>query len=472
MSKTNIGLIGLAVMGANLARNIANHDTQVIVYNRSENRTQEFEKKYGSENLKAVYSLEDLVNSLEKPRKIIVMVQAGDPVDQVIGQLVPLLDKEDIIIDCGNSFFRDTQRRFDGLTKQDIHFVGCGVSGGEEGALNGPSMMPGGEKEIYDNHLKEIFEPIAAEDFSGGKCISFIGQDGAGHYVKMVHNGIEYGVMQIMAEAYSILSNSYNLAPDKISEIFAKLGEGKLKSYLFEIAVEVLAKEDDVEGGFLIDKILDKAGSKGTGMWTSVDAMERGLPLQTITSAVFARYISAQKAKRLELFKKYAQEVKVEMPELDKFAADLENALYVAILSSYAQGFELISIASQEEAWDINFSEVARIWQGGCIIRAELLKFIQNAFAKENEYKHLFEIEDIQKEMSDNIAELRKVSSLAIQAGIPIPAIYSSLEYFESIKTKRLSANFIQGLRDYFGAHTYERIDKDGVFHTEWNLEE
>jgi 6-phosphogluconate dehydrogenase len=476
--KSNIGLIGLAVMGANLARNLANHGSEVLVYNRTYERTEEFLNEYGSKNLKAAETLEEFVRNLESPRKIIVMVKAGDPVDQVIGQLVPLLDKGDIIIDCGNSFFRDTQRRFEGLQKQEIHFVGCGVSGGEEGALNGPAMMLGGDREVWEKELKSIFEPITAKDFSDGQCISYFGKDGAGHYVKMVHNGIEYGVMQIIAEIYFILSQVYKLDAGEISKIFEKLNAGKLKSYLFEIAVNVLRQKDPSTKGFLIDSILDKAGSKGTGMWTSVDALERGLPLSGITSAVTARYISGLKSLRVELSKDMKLTTENANNDSAKFINLLEDAIYLAVLSMYAQGFELINLAAKEEGWfthtnsngdkSMDFAEVVRVWQGGCIIRADLLKAIETEYRKENKYTHLFKIPYFQNEIAGSISKLRSLAAEVVRAGVPIPSIYAGLEYIESIRQERLPANMIQGLRDYFGAHTYERVDKEGSFHTQW----
>ncbi|MBP9758281.1 NADP-dependent phosphogluconate dehydrogenase [Candidatus Dojkabacteria bacterium] len=470
MSNSNIGLIGLAVMGANLARNIANHGTKVFVFNRSRNRTDEFIKGFGNEMLEASYSLEELVGRLESPRKIILMVKSGDPVDEIINQLIPLLSEGDIVIDCGNSFYKDTKRRFEKLLEYKLHFIGCGVSGGEEGALNGPSLMPGGNKEVWENNLKSIFEPIAARDFNNGSCVSYIGNHGAGHYVKMVHNGIEYGIMQIMAELYAILKNHFKFSAGEISEIFQRLSEGKLKSYLFEIAVDVLAQKDDLTGGYLIDSILDKAGSKGTGMWTSVDALERGMPLPSITLAVFARYISSLKTERESISKEYGEETfKSQTPNFQNTESELEDAIYLAVLSVYSQGLELINQASKEENWNINFSELVRIWQGGCIIRAELLGVLQSEFAKSSGYKHMLRFEFIKLGSVENIGKLRHLCSLAIKAGVSIPSIYSSLEYIESMKSERLSANFIQGLRDYFGAHTYERIDKEGSFHTKWN---
>lgn len=467
---SNIGLIGLAVMGANLARNIANHGNRVIVFNRSRNRTEEFIKEFGASNLEASYSLEELVGRLESPRKVVLMVKAGDPVDEILEQLIPLLSEGDIVIDCGNSFYKDTKRRFEKLLEYKLHFMGCGVSGGEEGALNGPSLMFGGDKEIWEQHLKSIFEPIAAEDFNKGSCVSYIGSQGAGHYVKMVHNGIEYGVMQIMAEVYSILRDVYRFDSLMISKVFKKLGEGKLKSYLFEIAIEVLEKKDEFSENYLIDMILDKAGSKGTGMWTSVDALERGMPLSSITSAVFARFISTLKAERELISKEYGDEIfKSQAPNFQNIESEIEDAVYLAVLSVYAQGMELINQASIAENWGINFIELVRIWQGGCIIRADLLRVLQNEFAKSSGYKHMLRFEFIKLGGVENIGKLRHLCSLAVKAGVPIPSIYSSLEYIESMKSERLSANFIQGLRDYFGAHTYERIDKEGSFHTKWN---
>lgn len=455
-------------MGANLARNIANHNFPTVVYNRTTEKMTKFIKEHGTKQLFGEKKLEAFVKKIESPRKIILMVQAGSPVDKVIESLLPLIDEGDIIIDCGNSNFQDTQRRTNELEPQGIHFVGCGVSGGEEGALNGPSMMPGGSLESWES-LKPIFEAISADDFDGGPCVTHIGQGGAGHYVKMVHNGIEYAVMQIMADAYEALRTLYRLEPNKISDIFSNYHNGRLNSYLFEIAVEVLRKKDDLTSDYLIDHILDRAGNKGTGKWTAIDALERGVGLPAITSAVFARYNSSHKDLRTQISQYYRTPEQTKDIELDKFIPILENALYAGMLCAYAEGYHLIQTAAKEESWDINLSEVARIWEGGCIIRAKILSLIHQAYAKCSPDTHLLEIPEIISELKDAIPALRQTVSYLSHKGLALHSLPATLSYFESMTNSQSSANFIQGLRDYFGAHTYERNDKQGTFHTDWN---
>ena len=470
MKKAEIGLIGLAVMGANLARNMANKNIKTVVYNRTTEKMEQFIKQYGTEFLFGRKELKDFVQSIETPRKIIILVKAGNPVDLVIEQLTPLLEKGDIVIDCGNSNYRDTQGRVLELEMDELNFMGCGVSGGEEGALNGPSLMPGGTKESY-SELDVIFTKIAAKDFSAEPCVSYIGENGAGHYVKMVHNGIEYGIMQIMAEAYDILKRVYNLDAPAIAKIFKQYNQGKLSSYLFEIAVEILEKQDNQGDGHLIDKILDKAAQKGTGQWTASDSLERGVAIPTITESVYARVISSEKEKRTELSKLYEEYKKEENTEpqipIDQFKVILEEALYAAMLSTYAQGYALIQKAAKEESWKIDLAEVSRIWQGGCIIRADVLNTLHKAF-KESPQSHLFEIPKIIDELSSRIPSLRKVTSMTMASGIPAPSLVTALSYFEGMTCETSPANFIQGLRDNFGAHTFKRIDKEGDFHVEW----
>ncbi|MFC1647677.1 NADP-dependent phosphogluconate dehydrogenase [Patescibacteria group bacterium] len=465
MDKSKIGLIGLGVMGTNLARNIANKGFKISVYNRTTEVMNEVIEKYGGENFVGFEDLKDMIASLERPRKVILLVKAGPAVDAVIEALKPLLDKDDIVIDCGNSNFNNTVRRFEDLRGDGIHFVGCGVSGGEEGALNGPSMMPGGTKEAWDQ-IKEIFEAIAARDFNDGPCVTYIGDNAAGHYVKMVHNGIEYGVMQIMAEAYDILKRAYNLEANKIAEIFKKFNEGMLQSYLFEIAGEVLERKEG--DGYLVDFILDKAAQKGTGKWTAIDALDRGVGLPTITEAVYARINSSYKDLRVNLSEKYKKEDPQTEIELEQFIKVLEEALYVAMLISYAQGYHLIQTAAQENNWDINLSEISRIWEGGCIIRAKVLNELHKGFEKNPKGSHLFEIEELASQINKTIPALRKMTVFGSSKGIPVPALGSALAYFDTITSEVVPANFIQGLRDYFGAHTYKRTDKEGDFHTEW----
>jgi len=460
--KSQIGLIGLSTMGANLARNIANHNFKISVFNRTTTVTDKFIENFGSDYISGFNNLEDFVNSIEQPRKIIIMVKAGNPVDLVIESLLKFIDKEDIIIDCGNSNFEDTIRREKYLSEQNINFLGCGVSGGEEGALKGPSLMPGGKRETY-NQVAEIFESIAAKDFTENPCVTYLSTDGAGHYVKMVHNGIEYGIMQLMAESYDILRKVYKLQADEISYIFEKLNNGKLKSYLFEISIPILRRRDK-NNSFLIDNILDSAGQKGTGKWTAIDSLKRGISVSIISEAVFARITSSFKEKRVELNKLYPKTDKKPEIELNEFITILENALFSGMLISYAQGFDLISQAAIEQGWEINMSEVSRIWQGGCIIRAKILKLLEQYF-KENQ-NHLFQV----KEFKITDYELRKLVTLGLNHNISLPSFFASISYFDAMTSINSPANFIQALRDYFGAHTFKRIDKEGVFHEDnWN---
>lgn len=467
MKKANIGLIGLAVMGANLARNIANKGYKVEVYNRTYEKTTEFLDNYGSENLAGSRHLKEFVEKLEKPRRIIIMVKAGQAVDAVIDELVPLLEKDDTIIDCGNSFYKDSKRRKIKLNELGLNFVDCGVSGGEEGALNGPSLMPGGDEYSWVMS-KDIWQAIAAKDFEFGPCVTHLKGEGAGHYVKMVHNGIEYGVMQIMAEAYDILRKQYGVPAGEIAEIFAKFNEGKLNSYLFEIAGKVLRKKDEFNKEvFLIDKILDVAAQKGTGMWTAVESLERAVATPTITTAVYARVSSGEKKQRKLLAERY--ELKTKNNEIldNDFLKLMEDGLYLAMISVYAQGLALIKKAAQEENWELNMAEISRIWQGGCIIRAKILIEIGKAFDKKID--NLLESGMAIAAFKENSEALRKIVISGIKSGTPVGALNSALQYLDAMLEENCSANFIQGLRDYFGAHTYMRNDRDGIFHTEFN---
>jgi 6-phosphogluconate dehydrogenase len=469
MHKSNIGLIGLSVMGSNLARNIANHNFTISVYNRTKARTDEFIKEHGNSHLVPTYSYGKFVESLEFPRKIIIMVKAGKPVDDVINELLPHLKIGDIVIDAGNSFYKDTQRRYKELKTKKIQFVGMGVSGGEEGALKGPSIMPGGNREAW-LAIAPILKAISAKDFSGKPCVTYIGNDASGHYVKMIHNGIEYAVMEFMAESYSLLKNVYKLASPEIADIFEIFYKGKLNSYLFEISIPVLRRKDDLTGkGYLIDHILDRAGSKGTGQWASVDALQRGISIPSITEAVFARYESAEKKDRLELAKLYSKKSYFKKVPLKSFIPLLENALYVAMISAYAQGYNLIQKTAMEEKWKINISEITRIWEGGCIIRAKLLNVLHRAYIQSNlKNSPLLAVPEIVKLMKRYSEDLQTFVGIVGGSGVSVPGFTSALFYFQNITNKETPANLIQGLRDYFGAHTYERIDREGIFHTDW----
>ena len=469
MNNADIGLIGLAVMGQNLARNIANNGFKISTYNRTTTVMDDFIAEHGSDNLAGQADLKDFVESLAVPRKIIVMVKAGRPVDLVIESLLPLLDKGDTIIDCGNSHFPDTIRREKELAAEGFNFFGCGVSGGEEGALKGPSMMPGGIKKVWAT-LEPIFTAIAAKDFEDNPCVTYLGENGAGHYVKMVHNGIEYAVMQMMAEAYEVLSKSFGLTAPQIADIFENYNEGKLQSFLFEIAVPILRQPAHLAEGYLLDKILDKAGQKGTGRWTAIEGMERGVDISTIIQAVNARIVSSRKDFRVELSEKYNNPSEgKQLPEeaLADLVPELESALYAGMLVAYAQGFDLLRQAAEEMEWDLNYAEIARIWEGGCIIRAQILNTLHEAFEKANNAP-LWTIEDIVKDLQTSWMSLRTVVMLGAQSGTPMPSLGAALASFEGMSSARTSANFIQGLRDSFGAHTFQRTDREGAFHTEW----
>lgn len=490
MKKSSIGVIGLAVMGSNLARNFASRNLHTSVYNRTCEKTTELIKNHSTEYLHGFEKLGEFIDSLEKPRRVLLMVKAGTPVDEMIEQLTPLLQKDDIIIDGGNSDYKDTIRRTAALEKTGIHFVGMGVSGGEEGALKGPSIMPGGTDHSW-NALQPLLEKIAAKDFNGDPCVTHIGTDGAGHYVKMVHNGIEYAMMQIMAEVYDLLRKSNHLNAAEISEIFAKLHQGKLKSFLFEIAIPVLSTKDDSDrtaGGraseesgsassehseltkklFLIDKILDKAGQKGTGALTVIDGAARGIPVSAIAEAVFARSTSAQKELRVKLSQQY-KKTATKTQFNDELFKTLEQALYCAVLLCYAEGLFLIKTTAKKQNWEIDLSEVCRIWQGGCIIRSELLKTLTTIYRANPNIDHLLCAPEMHTLVEENIDALRKIATNSIQLGIPSPCLVAALTSFDALTSEELPANFIQGLRDFFGAHTFERKDKPGTFHSKWN---
>lgn len=465
---SDIGLIGLGTMGQSLARNIESKGFRVSVYNRSHDTTDTFTKAYEGE-FHGFKQVSAFVRSLSRPRKILIMVKDGQPVDLVINGLLVHLDKGDIVIDGGNSYYRDTQRRHEMLKKRGIGYIGVGVSGGEVGALHGPSLMPGGSKKAYAS-VRTIFEAIAAKDFKGNPCVTYVGDNGAGHYVKMVHNGIEYGIMQLMAETYQMLHTAYRMPAEEIGAVFGRLNKGKLNSYLMEIAVPVLSRGcKPGEDTCVIYSILDEASSKGTGKWASIDALDRGVAIPTITQAVFARYISTEKKERIVLEQIYNTTYSKSTVSKERFVRMLDDALYAGIFSIFAQGYDLIQNASAEEGWDIDLAEVSRIWEGGCIIRASLLNVLHVAYgAHKSKHAHVFAIPTVAGIMKKHIPKLRSLVSLSAELGFPVPAYSSSLSYFESMTEDRLPANVIQGLRDYFGAHTYERIDKPGTFHTDW----
>ncbi len=469
---THYGLIGLAVMGANLTLNIADHGFPIAAYNRTHSVTEAFmagEAK--GKPITAAATMKEFVAAIERPRRIIILVKAGGPVDAVIAELKPLLDDGDVVIDGGNSFFQDTIRRSMEFEGTGLHFVGMGVSGGEEGARYGPSLMPGGPREAYDL-LAPALEKIAAQ-VKDGPCVAYIGPGGAGHYVKMVHNGIEYGDMQLIAETYNIMKHALELTAPQMAEIFARWNTGKLNSYLIEITAKVLAFIDPDTGEALVDLILDEAEQKGTGRWTSTNAIELGIPIPTIDAAVWSRGISAMKQERLAAAKVLhgpngpSMEDASTGPKAQLLDA-LEAALYSAKVSSYAQGMALLRAASEHYGFELHLSELARIWKGGCIIRAELLDTIQQAFTRDPHLANLMLDPGFAETLNQSNAQWRYVAQVARDLGVPIPALSASLDYFDSYRAAVLPANLIQGLRDFFGAHTYHRIDKEGVFHTEW----
>lgn len=463
--KNQIGIVGLAAMGSNLAMNFANHGFRTAIYNRSPERTEAVMSEYGSgKGLDPTYALEALVASLERPRKIILMVKAGEATDAVITHLSMLLEEGDILIDGGNSFFQDTIRREESLRKKGIRFVGMGISGGEEGARQGPSMMPGVEEDLW-TALRPLLETIAAADFDGNPCVAPIGEGGAGHFVKMVHNGIEYADMQLIAEAYWIMKHLLGLSNDEIADAFEQWNAGRLESYLIGITADIFrAKEAD--GGHIIDRILDTAGSKGTGKWTTDEALELGAPAFSIAAAVFARYASADKETRIRLSEAFGQGYVKRTENI--VLEDIESALYAAKLISYAQGYELLSLAAKEYGWDLDFQEISRIWQGGCIIRAHFLQELTGVYAENPGLPHLLLSPFATQAIKEDIGPLRKVSVAAVSSGVPTPGLLSSLSYFDTMREEKGSANLIQAQRDYFGAHTFRRTLGGEPEHFDW----
>ena len=469
---THFGLTGLATMGANLARNVAHHDIPVVVHNRTTSRMTRFLDQHGSEGpISGRESTSDWVAALARPRVLMSMVQAGPSTDAVIDDIARYLDEGDVLIDGGNANFRDTQRRHAALAGKGIAFIGAGVSGGEEGALNGPSIMPGGDRESYEESVSAIFEAIAAE-VDGTPCCTYVGADGAGHYVKTVHNGIEYADMQLIAESYDLLRNGCGLEVPEIAERFRGWNDTELESFLIEIAAIVLAKTDEATGQPLVDVIIDAAEQKGTGRWTAQNALELGVPLTGITEAVFARGLSALKAER-----EHAAGV-LRGPDAqagasgsgdEQLAHDLEHALYASKIVSYAQGFAQMAAAADDQGWDIDLGAMATIWRGGCIIRARFLDRIREAYDNEPGLRNLMLADFFADALEQAQDPWRRVVARAAELGIPTPAFSSSLAYYDGYRRARGPAAVIQGLRDLFGAHTYRRVDRDGAFHTLWS---
>ena len=472
MSKQQIGVVGMAVMGRNLALNIESRGYSVSIFNRSSSKTDEVIALHPDKKLVPTYTVEEFVNSLEKPRRILLMVKAGEATDKTIQSLLPHLDKGDILIDGGNTFFQDTIRRNEMLANSGINFIGTGVSGGEEGALKGPAIMPGGQKDAYDL-VAPILEEIAAKADDGAPCVTYVGPNGAGHYVKMVHNGIEYGDMQLIAESYDILRRVGGLSVEETAEVFKSWNTGELDSYLIEITADILTKKDPETGKPMVEVIMDTAGNKGTGKWTSQSALDLGVPLPLITESVFARYISTLKEER-EVASKELSPIKVpELSNTEKQALieSVRKGLYFSKIMSYAQGFAQMRVASEEFDWNLNYGEIAKIFRAGCIIRAQFLQKITDAFERDPELKNLLLDKYFLYVTESYQAAVREVVVTAVQAGIPVPTFSSALAYYDSYRSEVLPANLIQAQRDYFGAHTYNRVDKPGVFHFEWAQE-
>ena len=463
-----IAVVGLATMGMNLARNLARNGFGVSVYNRTTSRVDDFMKQYGTEGaFTGTHSPEELVRQLDKPRRILMMVKAGPPVDETIEHLAPHLDAGDILIDGGNSYFLDTVRRGKALEARGLRFIGTGVSGGEEGALLGPSIMPGGDRDAYQQ-VEPMLTKISAH-VDGDPCCTYIGPGGAGHYVKMVHNGIEYADIQLIAEAYDLLTHALNLGAEDLSRIFSEWNKGDLESYLIQITSEVLAKRDRATGRPLVDVIVDEAEQKGTGKWASQSALDLGIPVTAITEAVFARSLSALKADRqLAARTLIGPNGGGKAPAPASLVDDVRSALYASKIVAYAQGFEEMQAASNENGWDLQLGAIARIWRGGCIIRARFLNRITDAYAAEGGIKNLLLVPYFRDAIASTQDAWRRVIGVAVERGIPVPAFSSSLAYYDAYRRERLPANLVQGLRDYFGAHTYRRIDRAGSFHTRW----
>lgn len=468
MAEQSFGVIGLAVMGENLALNVERNGFPIAVYNRTPEKTDAFmQTRAQGKNVKAAYTIEDFVKSLERPRKILIMVKAGAPVDGVIDGLKPLLDEGDIIIDGGNSLYDDTARRTRELEPLGFRFIGMGVSGGEEGALNGPSMMPGGTKSSYE-YLEPILTKIAAQ-VEDGPCVTYVGPGGAGHYVKMVHNGIEYGDMQLIAEAYDLLKNTLGLSHQQLHEIFAEWNQTEeLNSFLIEITADIFRYIDPDTNKPLVDMIMDAAGQKGTGRWTVQSALELGVCIPTMTAAVNARIMSSYKKERVAASQILTGPTGKYEGDSKAFIDAIRDALYCSKICSYAQGMALLGTASKEYSYNLNLSEMARIWKGGCIIRAGFLGKIQHAFIENPALANLLLAPEFKQTILDRQTAWREVLASAAKLGIPVPAFSASLDYFDSYRRDRLPQNLTQAQRDYFGAHTYERIDKEGFFHTEW----
>ncbi len=470
MDKCDIGLIGLAVMGENLVLNMESRGYSVAVFNRTVSKVDNFINGGAKgKNIKGCHSIEELTESLKSPRKIMLMVKAGKPVDDFIEMILPHIDKGDIIIDGGNSHFPDTIRRTKYVEEKGLFYIGTGVSGGEEGALKGPSIMPGGSQDAWP-HLKPIFQAISAKVADGTPCCEWVGNNGAGHYVKMCHNGIEYGDMQMICEAYMLMEQVLGLTANEMHDVFAEWNEGELDSYLIEITRDILGKKDPETGKPMVDVILDTAGQKGTGKWTSQSALDLGIPVQTIAEAVFARTMSAIKEERVAASKVLSGPNAAFDGDKKEMIEMIRKALYASKICSYAQGYQLMKAAAVEYGWDLDFGNIALLWRGGCIIRARFLGKIKEAFDKRPDLPNLLLDSYFKNVIEENQDAWRKVVAMAVEKGIPVPAFSSALAYYDGYRRERLPANLLQAQRDYFGAHTYERVDRPRgeFFHTEW----
>jgi 6-phosphogluconate dehydrogenase len=468
MSRMKVGLIGLGVMGENLALNIEEKGFPIAVSNRSTEKVDEFMNNHHGKKIKGCRSAKELIEGLEKPRRIIMMVKAGKPVDDTIGTLAPYLDEGDILVDAGNELFTETVRRGKALESKKVQYVGMGVSGGEEGARKGPSMMPGGPKAAYES-LAPMLTKIAAQ-VDDGPCVDYMGPGGAGHYVKMVHNGIEYGDMQLIAECYDVLRTLGGMSVNELADTFAQWNEGELQSFLIEITAKVLRKKDDLTGQPLVDVILDATGMKGTGKWTVQQAAELASPVPTIASALDARLVSARKAERVAASKLLGgpRPDALKGDEKKQLVDDVRHALYASKVCSYAQGMNLLAAASKDNEWDLHLGRIARIWKGGCIIRAKFLDRIKQAYEKDAGLVSLLVDADFIKEMNERQDGWRRVLGKSIWHGVPMPTLTASLSYYDGYRRERLPAALTQAQRDFFGAHTYQRTDREGTFHTEW----
>ena len=461
-----IGVVGMGVMGSNLAFNMADHGFQVAGWNRTPDLTEATEKRNPPAKFHAFYDLKEFIRALKKPRRVFLMIAAGAPVDWAIGEIAPLLEAGDIILDGGNSFYEDTRRRHDALQEQGIYYFGVGVSGGEKGARLGPAIMPGGDRAAYES-VRPILEGIAA-GAGDEPCCTYIGEDGAGHYVKMVHNGIEYADMQLIAETYLILKHVGGLSNERIGEIFHAWNAGELKSYLIGITADIFAEQDEETGKMLVDIIVDRAGQKGTGRWTSLEALTRGVDLSMISAACNARVLSNLTEERAHAGKVMAAPAPAECAAGEAFIEAVRRSLYTAKIVAYAQGFSLYRAAKEEFGWSLDFGRIASIFRAGCIIQAEFLQRITNAYEREPNLKNLMFDDFFLSSINQNMESLRGTVCLAVQRGVPIPALSAAMQYIDAFRSNQIGANLIQAQRDYFGAHTFERTDKAGSFHHVW----